>query len=77
MLQDVTSPRGNTLRIAGTPLKLSRTPAAIRGGPPAVGQHTREVLATLLGLTDAEIDAEYARGAAVEGRDIPPELTES
>jgi CoA:oxalate CoA-transferase len=77
MLQDVESPRGNTLRIAGTPLKLSRTPAAIRGGPPAVGQHTREVLATLLGLTDSEIDAEYARGAAVEGRDLPPELTES
>ena len=77
MLQEVESPRGNRLTISNTPLKLSRTPAAIRGGPPTIGQHTRQVLADLLALTEAQIDAEYARGAAVEGRDLPPELTEA
>jgi CoA:oxalate CoA-transferase len=76
MLQDVESERGNRLRISNSPLRLSRTPAAIRGGPPPVGRHTREVLSTLLGLTDPEIEAEFARGAAVEGTDIPAELIE-
>jgi CoA:oxalate CoA-transferase len=76
MLQDVESPRGNRLRISASPLKLSRTPGGIRGGPPTIGQHTREVLSSLLGLSEAQIDAEYARGAVVEGKDLPPELTE-
>jgi CoA:oxalate CoA-transferase len=76
MLQEVESPRGNRLTISNTPLRLSRTPAAIRGGPPTVGQHTREVLAALLSMTDAQIDAEFASGAAVEGKDLPSELTE-
>ena len=75
MLQQVESPRGNRLTIPNTPLRLSRTPAAIRGGPPSVGQHTRDVLARLLNLTEAQIDAEFASGAAVEGRDLPPEIT--
>jgi CoA:oxalate CoA-transferase len=77
MLKEVESPRGNKLTISNTPLRLSRTPAAIRGGPPVVGQHTRDVLHDLLGLTEEEIDAQYAVGAAVEGRDLPKELTES
>lgn len=76
MLQEVESPRGNRLTIPNSPLRLSRTPGSIRGGPPTVGQHTREVLASLLGLSDTEIDAEFAAGAAVEGQDLPPELTE-
>jgi len=76
MLKDVESERGNRLRISNSPLRLSRTPGAIRGGPPPVGRHTREVLAALLELSDAEIEAEFARGAAVEGRDIPSELIE-
>ena len=76
MLQPVESPRGNTLTIPNSPIRLSRTPGAIRGGPPKVGQHTREVLADLLGLDAAAIEAEYAKGAAVEGKDLPPELTE-
>jgi CoA:oxalate CoA-transferase len=77
MLVEVESPRGNKLKISNSPLKLSRTPGYARGGPPTVGQHTREVLAALLNLSAAEIDAEYARGAAVEGQDLPSELTES
>jgi CoA:oxalate CoA-transferase len=76
MLKDVESERGNRLRISNSPLKLSRTPAAIRGGPPPVGRHTREVLASLLGFTDDEIEAEFARGSAVDGQDIPSELIE-
>jgi CoA:oxalate CoA-transferase len=76
MLVEVESERGNRLKISSTPLKLSRTPAAIRGGPPPVGRHTRDVLRDLLGLEEDEVEREFQRGAAVEGRDLPPELTE-
>src|SRR3989304_5523289 len=47
------------------------------GGPPVIGRHTREVLAGLLGLSEADVEAEFARGAAVAGEDIPAELTEA
>jgi CoA:oxalate CoA-transferase len=77
MLRDVESDRSNRLKIANSPIKLSRTPAGIRGGPPSIGADTRDVLANLLDLTEAEIDAEYASGAAVEGRDLPDYLTQA
>jgi CoA:oxalate CoA-transferase len=76
MLVEVESERGNRLTVPASPLKLSRTPAAVQGGPPPVGRHTRDVLASLLGLTDAEIEEQFALGAAVEGQDLPPELTD-
>jgi crotonobetainyl-CoA:carnitine CoA-transferase CaiB-like acyl-CoA transferase len=75
MLQEVESERGNKLTISNSPLRLSRTPGVIRGGPPAPGQHTREVLEALLGLSAAEIDAAFAAGAAVEARELPEEIT--
>jgi CoA:oxalate CoA-transferase len=62
MLVDVAHPSGFSLRVANTPLKLSRTPAAIQGPPPALGEHTDEVLTRLLGLTAAEIAALRAAG---------------
>jgi CoA:oxalate CoA-transferase len=77
MLRDVESDRGNRLRIANSPIKLSRTPAGIRAGPPSIGTDTRNVLANLLDLTEAEIDAEFAGGAAVEGQDLPDYLTQA
>ncbi len=77
MLVDIESTRGNRLKVAASPLKLSRTGAAIQGGPPSIGEHTREVLRSLLGLSSEETEAEFSRGAAAEGRDLPPELTGS
>jgi CoA:oxalate CoA-transferase len=74
MLVDVTSDRGNSLRIANSPLKLSRTPGHVRGGPPPPGRDTREVLANLLELSPEEVEAEFRRGAAAEPRELPPEL---
>jgi len=35
------------LRVPGAPITLSRTPATVRRRPPAVGEHTEEVLAEL------------------------------
>jgi crotonobetainyl-CoA:carnitine CoA-transferase CaiB-like acyl-CoA transferase len=42
------------IRVLGTPLKLSATPASIRTPPPALGQHTDAILHEV-GLSDSEI----------------------
>jgi crotonobetainyl-CoA:carnitine CoA-transferase CaiB-like acyl-CoA transferase len=44
------------IRLPGVPLKLHATPALARTAPPVLGQHTREVLTGLCGLTDAEVN---------------------
>lgn len=64
--------RGLVVRVGGreflgSPIKLSRTPAALRRGPAEIGEHTREVLGEA-GLADAEIDALIAAGAVRDGR---------
>jgi alpha-methylacyl-CoA racemase len=52
------------VRLLGLPVKLSRTPGDANRRPgPALGEHTREVLAAL-GYDDDEIDAMLASGAA-------------
>jgi len=44
-----------TIRVLGTPLKFSETPATVRTPPPTLGQHTVSILKDDVGLTDAEI----------------------
>src|SRR3990170_5314299 len=63
MLVEVEHPQIGRLPLANTPVKLSRTPGAITGPSPALGQHTDEVLRTLLHLPDGEI--EWLRAAGV------------
>ena len=55
MLVEVDHPVAGKLRLADTPVKLSRTPGGIKGPAPAIGQHTDEVLRELLSTPDAEI----------------------
>ena len=43
-------PGAGSIRVLGTPIKLSDTPAAMRAAPPTLGQHTDSVLAHDLGL---------------------------
>ena len=52
-----------SVRVLGTPIKLSDTPALIRTPPPALGQHTNSILAADAGLTRAEIEALRRAGA--------------
>jgi alpha-methylacyl-CoA racemase len=51
------------VRQLGMPVKLSRTPGTVHAPAPALGEHTREVLADA-GLTTEEIDALFESGAA-------------
>ncbi|MEE8346423.1 MAG: CaiB/BaiF CoA-transferase family protein [Dehalococcoidia bacterium] len=64
MLVDVEHPSGFSLKVANSPLRLSRTPAGIQGPPPALGEHTDEVLTSLLGLSAGEIAELRAAEAA-------------
>jgi formyl-CoA transferase/CoA:oxalate CoA-transferase len=54
------------IRVLGTPLKLSETPAAVRTPPPSLGQHTVRVLRDDLGLSDADIESLLKAGAVAE-----------
>ena len=68
MLRDVTQRTAGTIRIADSPLRLSRSEAGITGPPPAMGEHTAGVLSEWLGMADEEIeDLRIAGVVATEG----------
>ena len=61
MVASVPVPGMGTKKIAGNPLRLSRTPYAIARGPAELGEHTREVLEEF-GFSGEEIGALDAAG---------------
>jgi crotonobetainyl-CoA:carnitine CoA-transferase CaiB-like acyl-CoA transferase len=56
LIQTVPHPAGGDVRVVGPPVRFGQTPGVIRTGPPAVGQHTGEVLKGL-GYSDTELRA--------------------
>jgi crotonobetainyl-CoA:carnitine CoA-transferase CaiB-like acyl-CoA transferase len=57
MRQDISHPRAGTMPVLSNPIRFSETPPSYTRPPPALGEHTRSVLADELQLEDAEIDA--------------------
>jgi len=53
---------GGRVKVVANPVKLSATPATYRITPPALGEHTGQVLGGLLGLDAAEIAALREKG---------------
>jgi crotonobetainyl-CoA:carnitine CoA-transferase CaiB-like acyl-CoA transferase len=53
-ITSVAHPAGGHVRVVGVPMRFSETPGSVRSGPPAVGEHTDEVLAEA-GYSDEEI----------------------
>ncbi|MCK9984758.1 MAG: hypothetical protein AzoDbin1_01230 [Azoarcus sp.] len=51
----VPHPLAGTVPLVANPMKLSATPPDYRLPPPALGEHTDEILSAALGLTDGEI----------------------
>ena len=62
MRVDLPHPTGATVKLVGSPMKMSATPPAYDMPPPLLGQHTEEVLGELLGKSDDEIAALRQRG---------------
>jgi crotonobetainyl-CoA:carnitine CoA-transferase CaiB-like acyl-CoA transferase len=50
------------IRVLGTPVKLSDTPADVHGAPPALGEHTDQILRGDVGLGESEIASLLAAG---------------
>jgi alpha-methylacyl-CoA racemase len=63
MVVEWEQPAIGPVRELGVPVKLSRTPGTVHAPAPALGEHTREVLAEA-GLSAEEIEALFASGAA-------------
>jgi alpha-methylacyl-CoA racemase len=70
MVVELEQPRVGPVRQLGSPVKLSRTPGGVYGPAPALGEHTRELLAGA-GYSAGEIQALIDSGAAAEAAGIP------
>jgi benzylsuccinate CoA-transferase BbsF subunit len=65
-------------KIQGVPFKLSRSPAAVHRPAPLIGQHNRQVLEGLLGLSVQEIRDGYEDGTFwPKGKPLYPYIQES
>ncbi len=62
LVHGVTGPQ----RVVGPLADLSDTPSGHRFAAPSLGQHTREVLTSIGGLTDADVDRLVAEGVVKE-----------
>jgi crotonobetainyl-CoA:carnitine CoA-transferase CaiB-like acyl-CoA transferase len=56
MIETVEHATAGALRVLGVPIKLSDTPGAVRAAPPALGQHTEQILRGDCGLSEGEIE---------------------
>lgn len=57
MFVETVHPKAGPLKLTGSHIKFSETKSAIRTTSPALGEHNAEVLSSMLGLSQAEIDA--------------------
>lgn len=62
MLWTVPHPTAGEVRLTGSPLKLSETPVTCRAHPPLLGEHTDEILTSLLNYSGEEVARLRAEG---------------
>jgi len=62
MIAEFDHPRVGNIAVPGSPFHLEGTPVEMRLAPPLLGQHSREVLGSVLGITDAVLDELEAAG---------------
>lgn len=62
MVVEIAHPNGQTTTAPGNPVKMSATYEDTFDPPPLLGQHTNEILQTLLGLPDSEIQLLKEKG---------------
>ena len=57
MIAKVTHDITGSVEVPGVPIKLSETPGQVTGPAPALGEHTAEILTSLLGKSPETVDA--------------------
>ncbi len=55
MVVEVPHPTAGRVKLAGSPLKLSRTPVRMEQPPPLLGQHTEDILGNYLSYTPSDL----------------------
>ncbi len=55
MIVEVNHPKAGSFKVTNTPIRLSRTPSNLKGASPDLGEHTKETLKELLGMTEQEL----------------------
>jgi crotonobetainyl-CoA:carnitine CoA-transferase CaiB-like acyl-CoA transferase len=63
MVETVEHTTAGAIRVLGVPIKLSETPGGVRTAPPALGQHTTQILREDCRLTEREIEDLRSVGA--------------
>jgi crotonobetainyl-CoA:carnitine CoA-transferase CaiB-like acyl-CoA transferase len=63
MIRTVEHMSAGAVQVLGVPVKLSETPGGVRTAPPALGQHTTQILESDCGLSPADIAALRDSGA--------------
>lgn len=66
MVLDLENEDGTKIRVAGNPVKMSRTPMDAHSYPPRLGGETAEILADVLGADGDEIERLIESGAVYE-----------
>jgi CoA:oxalate CoA-transferase len=62
MIISTQHPVAGEVKMAGVPIKMSRTPGAVGAPPPILGEHTIEVLENLLGFQSDKIETLRSKG---------------
>jgi len=63
MVVEITQPGVGRVKIVGSPIKIAPSTCKVRGPAPLLGQHTREVLKEILGMSVKEIEDLEKEGA--------------
>jgi len=56
MTFDMHHPTAGPIPLVANPIRMSQTPVDYRHAPPMLGQHTREVLSEVLGMTEDSLN---------------------
>ena len=62
MIVSTRHPIAGEVKMAGVPIKMSRTPGAVDAPPPTLGEHTDEILQNLLGYSRDKIEVLRRKG---------------
>ena len=64
---DLPHPSAGTVKLVGSPVKMSATPPKAASHPPLLGEHNQQVLGEMLGYDASQVAALTAKGVLLQG----------